>query len=232
LAIDLKTKAIELLVDTVHGKKLLVCNNPSVAQDGTIYFSDSSQRYPLSHIKREIIEHVATGRLLRRNTNGSVDVLLENLQFANGVVLAPDESFVLVAETGACKINRVWLKGAKKGQAEVFADNLPGMPDNMSLGTDGLFWVALPSAEDARLQLLHRLPLALRKAIAKIPESLLPAEQRSFLAMAFNSNGKCVRFIEGDPLRFHLVTGVREYQGKLYAGSIEENAIAVITLPK
>jgi sugar lactone lactonase YvrE len=231
LAIDLSSKEIERLVESVNGKKLMVCNNPSVAKDGTIYFSDSSTRYALPQIKTEIIEHIATGRLLRRNTNGSVDVLMENLQFANGVVLSADESFVLVAETGGGRINRVWLQGPKKGQSDVFADDLPGMPDNMSLGTDGLFWVALPSAADARLKLVHRLPLAIRRAIARIPEKLQPAELRSFLAMAFNAEGQCVRFIEGDPLRFHLVTGVREYQGKLYAGSIEENAVAVITLP-
>lgn len=156
---------------------------------------------------------------------------MENLQFANGVVLSPDESFVLVAETGASKINRVWLTGARKNQTEVFADNLPGMPDNMSLGSDGLFWVALPSAADPRLKLLHRLPPKIRWLIARIPDKLQPAELRSVLAMAFDAKGRCVRFIEADPLRFHLVTGVREYKGLLFAGSVEENAVAVIKIP-
>lgn len=231
LAVDLSTKSIETLVESVNGHKLMVCNNPAVARDGAVYFSDSSTRYPLARIKTEIIEHIATGRLLRRNPDGSVDVLMDKLQFANGVVLAPDESFVLVAETGACRINRVWLSGPKRGQADVFADDLPGMPDNMSLGSDGLFWVALPSAADPRLRWVHRLPFAMRRALARIPESLQPGELRSFLAMAFDAAGRCVRFIEGDPMRFHLVTGVREHQGKLYAGSVEENAVAVITLP-
>lgn len=231
LAINLANNAIDVLADAVNGRKLMVCNNPAVAKDGTIYFSDSSQRYPLTEIRTEIIEHIATGRLLRRNTDGSVDVLMENLQFANGVVLSPDESFVLVAETGASKINRVWLTGARKNQTEVFADNLPGMPDNMSLGSDGLFWVALPSAADPRLKLLHRLPPKIRWLIARIPDKLQPAELRSVLAMAFDAKGRCVRFIEADPLRFHLVTGVREYKGLLFAGSVEENAVAVIKIP-
>lgn len=231
LAINLTNKAIDVLVEAVNGRKLMVCNNPAVAKDGTIYFSDSSQRYPLTEIRTEIIEHIATGRLLRRNTDGSVDVLMDNLQFANGVVLSPDESFVLVAETGACKINRVWLTGARKGESEVFADALPGMPDNMSLGSDGLFWVALPSAADPRLKLVHRLPARIRWLIARIPDELQPAELRSVLAMAFDVDGKCVRLIEADPLRFHLVTGVREYKGQLYAGSVEENAVAVIKIP-
>lgn len=111
LAIDLSSQAIDVLVDAENGRRLMICNNAAVAKDGTIYFSDSSRRYPLSEIQTDIIEHIATGRLLRRNVDGSLDVLLENLQFANGVVLAPDESFVLVAETGGGKINRVWLTG-------------------------------------------------------------------------------------------------------------------------
>lgn len=231
LAIDLNTQAIDVLVDTVHHQKLLLCNNAAVATDGTIYFSDSSQRHPLSNIRTEIIEHIPTGRLLCRHIDGSIEVLMEQLHFANGVVLSADESFVLVAETGACKINRVWLKGARKGQFDVFADHLPGMPDNLSLGSDGLFWVALPSATDPRLTLIHHLPVFVRHAIAKIPDQMQPAEKRSVLAMAFDQNGQCMHFIEADPLRYHLVTGVREHNGYLYAGSVEENAIAVIRMP-
>lgn len=232
LAIELEGGAIEVLADAVLGTKMVVCNNPAVARDGTIYFSDSSQRYPLKDIRKDIIEHIATGRLLRRRPDGTVDVLLDGLQFANGVVLDPDEAFVLVAETGAARIMRVWLQGPQSGSSEVFAEGLPGMPDNMSLGSDGLFWVALPSATDARLQLVHKLPLAIRRLAARVPASLQPAELRSVLMMAFDQRGTCVHFIEGDPLRYHLVTGVREHEGKLYAGSVEENAVAVLELPR
>lgn len=231
LAIDIETQSIEVLIKKGHHQNVMLCNKPAVAQDGTIYFSDSSQRYPLSNIRTEIIEHIPTGRLLRRHIDGSIEVLMEQLHFANGVVLSADESFVLVAETGACKINRVWLKGARKGQIDVFADQLPGMPDNMSLGSDGLFWVALPSATDQRLSMVHRLPFLIRRTIAKIPDELQPAEKRNFLVMAFDQHGNCVHFIEADPLRYHLVTGVREHNGYLYAGSVEENAIAVIRIP-
>jgi hypothetical protein len=38
---------------------------------------------------------------------------------------------------------KVWLKGEKAGQAETFVDNLPGCPDNIRLGSDGYFWIAL-----------------------------------------------------------------------------------------
>ncbi len=65
-----------------HG--LRVCNNAAVAADGTVYFTDSSQRFDLEHWTADIIEHSGTGRLLRRDPDGAVEVL-EGLQFANGV---------------------------------------------------------------------------------------------------------------------------------------------------
>ena len=81
------------------------------------------------------------------------------------------------------------------------------------------------------MKLVHRLPALVRCMITRIPDELQPPELRNVLAMAFDKNGKCVRFIEADPLRFHLVTGVREYKAKLYAGSVEGNAVAVIQIP-
>jgi sugar lactone lactonase YvrE len=36
----------------------------------------------------------------------------------------------------------VWLKGDKAGEAETFVD-LPGWPDNIRLGSNGHFWIAV-----------------------------------------------------------------------------------------
>lgn len=37
---------------------------------------------------------------------------------------------------------KVWLNGEKAGTAETFVE-LPGSPDNIRLGSDGHFWIAL-----------------------------------------------------------------------------------------
>ena len=232
LAVDLESAKVAVLLDQINGIKIKICNNPSVAKDGTIYFSDSSQRYKLDNIKKDIIENIPTGRLIKIDQTEKPQVLLEGLHFANGVILAPDESFVLVAETGARRIQRYWLKGAKAGKAEIFIDNMPGMPDNLSLGSDGLYWCALPGIADPRLELIHRLPTPIRKLITNLPESIQPEEQRNALMIAFNSEGRYIHYYEGDPLRFHLVTGVKEHEGYLYAASIEKNAIAKIKIPE
>jgi sugar lactone lactonase YvrE len=60
------------------------------------------------------------------------------------VALAPDESFLLVAQTGGYDILRISLTGPAAGHPEPFAPNLPGIPDNMSPAGDGTYWVAFP----------------------------------------------------------------------------------------
>jgi len=221
---------IEVLVDEVAGEKLRFCNNAAVAADGTVYFTDSSRRFGIDHWKADVLEHSGTGRLLRRDPGGSVDVLLDGLQFANGVALAPDESFVAVAETGSYTITRLWLTGERSGSAEVFADNLPGFPDNMSTGTDGLIWVALGSPRDPVVDRLHRLHPAFRKVVWALPERLQPAPKRSVWVLGLDATGRVVHDLHGPGDEFFMVTGVREHDGRLYLGSLVGRAIAVLDL--
>ena len=145
LRADLATGVVTTLVSEVDGRPIGFCNNAAVAADGTIYFSDSSRRFGVDAWKADLLEHSGTGRLLRRGLAAEVTVLADGLQFANGVALAPDGSFVVVAETAAYRLSKVWITGPRAGEVEVFVDNLPGFPDNVSTGTDGLFWVAMGS---------------------------------------------------------------------------------------
>ena len=42
--------------------------------------------------------------------------LLRGLNFANGVAVSHDQTYVLVNETGSYRVVRYWLEGPKKGQ--------------------------------------------------------------------------------------------------------------------
>ena len=77
-----------------------------------------------------------------------------SLAFANGVVLAPDESFLLVAETIGYRILKFWLKGPRAGQWVEFVTGTPGFPDNISLSESGLVWVSLPAPRVPALDFL------------------------------------------------------------------------------
>jgi sugar lactone lactonase YvrE len=218
LRVDPSDGEIEVLASEGIG----VCNNAAIGSDGTVYFSDSSQRFGLEHWRADLLEHSGTGRLLRRTPDGSVDVLADGLQFANGVALGFDESFY--------RLSKLWLTGEHAGRIDVMIDNLPGFPDNISSGADGLVWVALPAPRNAVLDRLHRLPPAFRKAAWALPERLQPQPGRTVWVISVDGAGNVVHDLQGDGDRFHEVTGVREHDGRLYLGSLVESAIAVLDL--
>jgi sugar lactone lactonase YvrE len=227
LRVDPATGTVETLVDSVDGERMLLCDNAAVGSDGSIYFSDSSQRFGLDHWRADLIEHSGTGRLLCRRPSGEVEVLAAGMQFANGVALAADESFVAVAETGAYRISRVWLTGPKAGAAEVLIDNLPGFPDNLSTGTGGRLWVAIASPRNPALDWAHQRHPLLRRAVWALPEPLQPKPKRTAWVIAVNAAGRIVADLQAPGDRYHMVTGVREHAGRLFLGSLTERAVAI-----
>ncbi|MFE3190097.1 SMP-30/gluconolactonase/LRE family protein [Nocardia sp. NPDC059240] len=230
LRLDKPGGQFEVLVSEVDGVPLNFTSN--VFADGdTIYFSESTRRWKLEQYMGDIIEHSETGRLLRRNPDGSVETLVDGLKFANGIVLAPDRSCVLVAETGGYSITRYWLTGPKAGTHDYFTENLPAFPDNMGLGSDGLIWVALVSLRNPLLDMLLPLPGVLRQLVWAIPDRLQPKPVRTVWVQAFDFDGRLIHDLQREGTDYALVTGVAEQDGVIYLGSLSESAIAVTSLP-
>jgi sugar lactone lactonase YvrE len=230
LLVDPRTGALEVLVDQVDGRSLTFTNNATVHPDGSVLFTDSSQRFGIEHFKADLLEHSATGRLLRWR-DGAVEVVAEGFAFANGVALTHDGDAVLVAETAAYRISRVWLGGERAGDREILIDNLPAFPDNLSTGPDGTVWAALPSTRDAALDLLLPRPPVLRKAIWALPDALQPQAKRLTFVAGFQPDGTLTHNLQGPGDRFHYTTGVREHDGMLYLGSLVAGAIARVPVP-
>jgi sugar lactone lactonase YvrE len=221
---------VEVLCNTVAGQRLVFCSCPAVAADGTIYFSQSSQRFDLAHYKGDLLEHSSTGRVMRYS-GGSVDIVADGLDFANGVVLAPDGSTLDVAETGGYQITRVQLSGAQSGQTRTLTGALPGFPDNLTTGPDGLIWIGMASPRDAALDfLLPRAPW-LRSAVWAFPDRLQPKPKDMAWAMAINGDGTVVHDLRGWNVGYHEVTAACVHDGKLYLASIDVDALAVADLP-
>lgn len=230
LRVDVRTGDIEAVVDRLGGARMLFCNNAAVAGDGTVWFTDSSTRYGIARWKDDFVQDTRTGRLARLGTDGSVEVVLDGLAFANGVALAADESYVAVAETGARTVVRWWLTGPKAGTRDLLASDLPGYPDNIARGSDGLVWVSIASPRDPVVELLQRSPLPVRRSVTRIPEPLQPKPKRTVRAQAYDDAGTLVHDIDLPGAAYHMVTGVREHEGRLWLGSLHEPAIAVVQL--
>jgi sugar lactone lactonase YvrE len=233
LRVDPGTGRVRALVAAgthVAGAPLRVCNNSALAADGTVYFSDSSQRFSLQHWKADLLEHSGTGRLLRRDPDGSTDVVLDGLHFANGVALAADESFVVVAETGAYRLTRLWLTGERAGSVDRLVDNLPAFPDNLSTGSDGLIWIAMGSPRNALLDLLAPRRPVLRQAVWALPETLQPKPANTAWVQAVDADGNVVHDRQAPVPGFSMVTGVRERDGTVWMGSLYRSVVGTFDL--
>ena len=157
--------------------------------------------------------------------------MLDNLTFTNGVALSHDGEYLLLAETGPYRISKVWLAGPRAGQRETLLDNLPGLPDNITTGTDGVFWVALPSHRSRVLDSLLPKPGRIRTVVWALPDALQPAASRCTFVLGIDGQGNVVHNLQADGKRFHYVTGVREGAGHLWLGSLAEKSFARVPWP-
>jgi sugar lactone lactonase YvrE len=218
--------ALTTLCDTVAGQPLVFCNNAAVAGDGTVFFTDSSDRYPVEVYKREFLEHRPNGRLLAYDPGtGRTDVLATGLHFPNGVALTPDGSALMLVETVTHRLMRFPLSG---GGPVVLAD-LPAYPDNMSPVGDGTYWIALPSP---RVPLLERLlpHPGLRRVAALLPERLQPKEGAYGLVALVDGEGRVRRTLHGPSGSYRMITGVRQHGSVLWLGSLTEGAVGAVSL--
>ena len=230
LRVDPRNGAVEHVADKVAGVPMVFCNNAAIASDGSVWFSDSSTRFGLERWKDDFVRDTRTGRLLRLGEDGTVEVVLGGLRFANGVALATDESYVAVAETAGRTVIRRWLTGLRAGEQDHLVNDLPGYPDNIARGSDGLIWVSIASPRDPLVERLQRSPQPIRAAVTKIPEALQPKPKRTVRAQAYDDSGRLVHDVDVATDRYHMVTGVREHDGRLWLGSLHEPAIAVVDL--
>ncbi|GLW30342.1 SMP-30/gluconolactonase/LRE family protein [Actinoplanes regularis] len=215
---------VRVLVDTVDGVPLTFASNVVESSDGTIWFTTSTSHWDLENYLGEALEHTSSGRLLRRDPDGTVTTLLSDLKFGNGLVLSPDESHLLVAETTGYRIRRHWLTG----RTETLVDNLPGFPDNMSLGSDGLLWVAIAAPRDRLLDRLLPRPGLLRLLVWNLPDAVRPKATPIAWVMAFDLDGRLVHDLRAADGSYGFVTSVTEHDGTVVVGSLTENDVAVL----
>jgi sugar lactone lactonase YvrE len=202
-----------------------------IAPDGRIYLSDASTKFGYGAHMLDVIEHGGRGRLMAYDpATGQTSVLLDGLQFANGVTVAPDGSYVLVAETGAYRIQKLWLEGPKAGTTEVFVDDLPGFPDNIGFNHRGTVWVALPSLRNAMLDRTGPKPY-LRKVIVRLPQALQPAPIRYGMIIEVDATGRPLRSLHDPSGDVAFVASVTERKDLLYLGSYTEPSLVVVDLP-
>ncbi|CAI9113423.1 OLC1v1014026C1 [Oldenlandia corymbosa var. corymbosa] len=102
-------------------------NSVDVGFDRIVNFTDASAVFDYNPITRQLT------------------TLQSNLGRAVGVVVSPDNSFVLVvlvAENNKNKILKYWLRGTNAGTSQIFL-TFQGSPNKIKRNQEGNFWVAI-----------------------------------------------------------------------------------------
>jgi sugar lactone lactonase YvrE len=223
---------ISVAVNEVLGSELRFADELAFAKDGTLWITEASRRWDIDDSVLDVLENQATGRLLRHDPeDGSTVVALDGLRFANGIALAPDDSFVLVSETFAYRVTRLWLTGPKAGTRETYVEGLPGFCDNIDLDEDGTLWVALPSRRSKLLDATMSWP-RLRRALSNIPLALQPIPPPYGFVAGIAPDGT-PRFSLQDPSGgVHEVTSATPVGAELVLGTLRGDALVRVQRPK
>jgi hypothetical protein len=63
-----------------------------------------------------------------------------------------------------------------------------------------------------------------------VPTRLQPGPRRTVHVQAYDDHGRLVRDLDVPADGFHMVTGVREHDGRVWLSSLHEPALAVVDL--
>ncbi|KIC28760.1 SMP-30/gluconolactonase/LRE family protein [Leisingera sp. ANG-M6] len=217
---------LEVVADSVDGAPIIYANQIDVARDGTVYFSNSSDRFdpetmggtkPTSILT--IWEQSNTGYVARINPDGSAEKIATGFVYTNGIALSPDEDLLLINETGRARVHRLWLKGDRAGQQEVFLDNLPGYPDNLEAQGDGTYWLAFASPRVPSEKLMPY-PF-LRKVIWRLGPLVRPAPIHRGMIIQVDGQGNVLRTLQDPGGRLGVTTGGKVMDGQLYVMTLD-----------
>jgi sugar lactone lactonase YvrE len=193
LSVDVAGR-VEVLVNEAQGESVTFADNLDVAGDGTVWFSAPTREHTFEQVELDVWDSRPSGRLLRYDpVTREARVVLDNLFYANGVAMAADDSFVLVAEFLGFRIQRYWLTGPKAGSHELFVDGLPGYPDNITRTPQGTFLVGLSLQRIPGLDKQRPRPWAV-EAIYRLPGVLKPKAQYPGYLLEFDARGRLVSF--------------------------------------
>jgi len=215
--------SVETLVSEFNGQKISYADDLAVAADGRVFFSDASSKFnpattggSYNASLLDILEHGGHGRIFEYSpATEQTQVIMDGLNFANGVAISEDQQYLIVNETGHYRVWRYWLEGPDAGNAEVILNNLPGFPDNVNNGLNGKFWIGLVAPRNKLLDDLSDAPFV-RKIVQRLPAFVRPKAVPSSHVIAINGDGQVLMNLQDSTLKFPALTGVHETRQSLY----------------
>jgi sugar lactone lactonase YvrE len=221
ISISRNKKVTVLANKDENGKPFLIPNGLDIASDGKIYFSNTSDKsaYNIDYGRKIILEMQALGGFYCYDPAiKKIKTLISGTYFGNGVVLAKDESYVLMVETARYRILRYWLKGDRAGQTDLFIDNLPGFPNGISIREDGSYWLGFSTKRSDDLDKIHSSP-GMKKLVFALPEFLQPKAEKFGMVMNISRDGKILQSLfDTKGVVMPEAGAIKEHKGFLYLG--------------
>lgn len=224
-------REVSLIADRIDDIELSFVDGLRVGHDGMVYFTLASAKYTMHDWLYDFLESSPNGVLLRYDpVSERTDILSDQMYFPNGVILSPSGDYLLINETSRFRIMRYWLKGQNAGSLDVFADNLPGLPDGLALDpSNNEIYVSLSSRRSDQIDGLMSQPGFVRNAFLKIPPFLLGELQRYAIFVVMSPDGKITRsYHDPDGKVARVVTATLVLEDKVLIGSFEDPQILVV----
>ncbi|OFY51029.1 MAG: hypothetical protein A2W85_05335 [Bacteroidetes bacterium GWF2_41_31] len=221
ISVDKKGVITILASHDEHGKPFLIPNDVDIASDGMIYFSNTSSKVTFSrkNVRKILFEVKPDGGLYsyNRKTN-EVKTLIDSSFFGNGVAVSQNDEFVLMVDLTKYRVVKYWLKGDKKGQTEIFLENLPGFPNGISRRNDGSFWLGFTTRRDDMLDKIQPKPF-LKKIIFGLPFWLQPKQEPYGLIMNVSATGVILKtYYDTTGKLVSEASSIEEHDGYIYLG--------------
>ncbi len=225
---------VTVLADkTDDGGLIQYADDVDIAPDGAVFFTDASTKFgaeasggTLEGSFLDLMEHGGHGRVLRYDPEaGSTTVVIDGLNFANGLAMTASGTHFLVIETGEYAVKKVSLDGS---ESEIILGNLPGFPDNINRNSDGTFWLGLVSPRSDVADGLSGKPF-MRKIIMRLPAAMRPAPQRYGFVVKIDETGSVLETLQDPAGQYALTTGLIEgAEGVQYITSLTEPDLGVL----
>eukprot|EP01018_Ginkgo_biloba_P027892 Gb_39892 [translate_table: standard] len=132
------------------------------------------------------------------------------------------------------RVLKYWLKGEKRGETEIFIDNLPGGPDNIKLTPDGSFWIALLRTRSRALECVYRYGF-LKHMFAANPRMLewIGYLKGRAMVLKVGADGRAIKSVQDwNGKVISLVTSAVEIGDYLHLGNLGTNYLGRLSLKK
>ena len=177
------------LLAEVGGVELNCITAIAVATSGLIYLTDGSTKHPCSDWVWDLMEHGATGGLVRFDERaGTATLLAGGLRYPGGICVSRSGSSVLFSEAWAHSISEA--PADAPGQHRKVWSNIPAYPGRIRPAEDGGYWVAMFARrthlvefvlgqDDYRREMMRLVPpeFWIRPALRTLDSGLEPLQQ-------------------------------------------------------